>query len=42
MEKDTPVETQKENVKKWKAMSKVAVESSIKAIREMVHDGKIH
>lgn len=41
MAKDTPVEKQQENIKKWKAMAKMAVESSIAALREMVKDGRI-
>lgn len=41
MSEDTPEETQRENVKKWKAVAKGAVEGSIVAIREMVKDGRI-
>jgi hypothetical protein len=41
MEQGTPVETQEANIKKWKAMSKTAVEHSIEVIREMVQDGRI-
>ncbi|KAK5072244.1 hypothetical protein LTR70_010531 [Exophiala xenobiotica] len=41
MPKDTPEETQKENTEKWTKMSKMAVEGSIKAMREMVSDGRI-
>lgn len=41
MPKDTPEEKQKENTEKWTKMSKMAVEGSIKAMREMVSDGRI-
>lgn len=41
MPKDTPVEQQKENIDKWTKMSQTAVEGSIKAMREMVSDGRI-
>lgn len=41
MDKATPVETQQANKEKWKKMSQLAVESSIKAIRDMVNDGRI-
>lgn len=35
-------EAKQSNVDKWQAMSKFAVENSIKAIREMVADGRIN
>lgn len=41
MAEDTPVEKQQENIKKWEAMSKTAVESSIDKIRELVVGGKL-
>lgn len=41
MEKGTSAETQEANIKKWKAMSQTAVESSIDALRAMVQDGRI-
>jgi len=41
MEKGTSTETQQSNTQKWKKGAQMAVESSIKALREMVQDGRI-
>lgn len=41
MPQDTPEEKQKENIEKWTQMSQKAVEGSIKAMRQMVSDGRI-
>lgn len=41
MAEGTPEETQRENIKKWKAMAKTAVEKTLEVVRGMVGEGKL-